>query len=1423
MEDRIIENTASYTYVLTLGNSITNMSEALPQLRFVQGVGLSFTENNKKFSAILLGIKMNRKIYQPGEIEAELTFMQEVPDANGTVTLETPSMKGVSALLLQREVTLTVRRESPQALKSEDKFQEFTIAQHYFIHEVKPQLRRDTDGVLMYVKLNIFSMDKLMTLNKYSKAYVASKLGSGILMPECRNFNYQEDSKTSLIEASVTDMRFLKYESQLTFKDPKTNQTMVATIPSEFIHPYLVQYNESFYDFMVRTSNRCGEFFFFEDGKLTLGLPDSGEPIVIDEFESVTTQDVGEAPLSIKLYARDSVKEGTGAPKHFNFTPIKKEGSYPDGVFTDTVSYNSEYANDEYIFPLYKDKASDLAHEMMYGDGDQSAIHKIMLYMKKVAANRKGGPVNLAISAAQYGFPEAVQAAFTSRIAANNLNKKLRNNFFKPLKGKSEQYSDDCIVQFGTLSPKGWTTIDYFNDIRTHEERQQQQIICVNLGTMVRPLKLGQKIKIAGSSECYVIIHIVQNSEEAWKQNYDTYGKKADEKSDNIRSMMFYAIPSYDDNEGRQCFIPPVQPVSIIRKSGPQTAFIVASDDPKYQGRVRISFPWQATGDAEKNRLEKAASTLQQATEQRQRSKDELAQLEEEYLLLLKEQELMEEWKKLSPEEREKRAKALWDEDGDIWLLETENEKYEKAINDALQAIDKAENEVEKEALVFNYSPEIEENKKKIAANKKKIERIVALLNMMEASTNQSAGRDLLAEKKAEVKKTAGAIGAKQTAVQAAEQDVKEKEASFEKAKGKFDDKVKAMASPWIRVATPIATEGGGFYYEPRVGDEVLVNFDNDNVERPYVVGQLYSKNTNDPRERMNRKMSLRGLGSMALVSPNGHHIAFQDPDDSKKFIGDLLGPAKSINFISSLGAPSLPFLMPKQAKDLAGGIHIGDRFGLYEISMSSNGRSISINSPLGKVNLNAFTGISIVAPNGDIKIDGKNVEIKASNKLTIESGTNIGLGTGIGKPQYEWVKGKNFLSRFGHFIGESFHAFGHEVLLEAAPELGKEGFKQLPVTDITFFRYLMQTFLKPVDGTLCIKSHKYMLLEAGKGKAMIKNDRYRKAKPDDYCLVYENMIKYVNCINAGFDSFAETYKQLWQQARDAYMKYHEKAMRRLKIIDLPSVINLTFGPDPNEEWDVNKIVKAFDDRFKPNIKEKNKNELIELAKVYASVLYVLRRHMMKIESLDNFLEHAGQNGAEPLPEDHQVAWVKDAFAHVFADMEFKRKWLDCYKDINGLPEENFLTVVSPKDIFFNNLKETKRELAALFILQVDNSEQNKNDKYIYVGYGKEHITKERLTKDYYWNRFMQNMNRYFQNNFNRKLLMSFADKYWNDHFRNERWWEKSKPWNSEGGQILFSDNPNYTLNMVKDGLQSEEANNQNNINRLIEVLYTIK
>ena len=79
-------------------------------------------------------------------------------------------------------------------------------------------------------------------------------------------------------------------------------------------------------------------------------------------------------------------------------------------------------------------------------------------------------------------------------------------------------------------------------------------------------------------------------------------------------------------------------------------------------------------------------------------------------------------------------------------------------------------------------------------------------------------------------------------------------------------------ATPYIRVAMPMATTGGGAYFMPCKGDEVLVNFDDDNVERPYVVGSVYSKNTLAPGEGLDKyiKNYLQKRSPMTLMSPNG-------------------------------------------------------------------------------------------------------------------------------------------------------------------------------------------------------------------------------------------------------------------------------------------------------------------------------------------------------------------------------------------------------------------------------------------------------------------------------------------------------------------------------------------------------------------------
>ena len=69
-------------------------------------------------------------------------------------------------------------------------------------------------------------------------------------------------------DTKLTYLRYVKLVKKEDNDDEKEEKEF------EFIQPYLVQYNESFYDFLARTANRCGEFLFFEDGMLHLGLED---------------------------------------------------------------------------------------------------------------------------------------------------------------------------------------------------------------------------------------------------------------------------------------------------------------------------------------------------------------------------------------------------------------------------------------------------------------------------------------------------------------------------------------------------------------------------------------------------------------------------------------------------------------------------------------------------------------------------------------------------------------------------------------------------------------------------------------------------------------------------------------------------------------------------------------------------------------------------------------------------------------------------------------------------------------------------------------------------------------------------------------------------------------------------------------------
>ena len=283
----------------------------------------------------------------------------------------------------------------------------------------------------------------------------------------------------------------------------------------------------------------------------------------------------------------------------------------------------------------------------------------------------------------------------------------------------------------------------------------------------------------------------------------------------------------------------------------------------------------------------------------------------------------------------------------------------------------------------------------------------------------------------------------------------------------------KADASPWVRVALPFATDGGGVKFTPEIDDEVLVSFEEGNVERPYVSGYLLSERSNE---------SWCYMPERAIYSANGQGITFDDVPNSRAFFANLI-PA--VGFINSL-VPESRTLIPefcegnRHLASLAGGMTIRDQYGLYEIALSSDSRSVTIQSSLGKVEVNAFTGITISAPNGDIKIEGKNVEIAASNNLKLSSGSVL---------KDRFVPDS---SNSGNKGFDLLNIMGKTVLDTGKTLIG--GFLD-ELLDLSLFRTLLEVVLRPIDGTTCIKSYTFVQIEAGKGSVEIPSNELRSPK----------------------------------------------------------------------------------------------------------------------------------------------------------------------------------------------------------------------------------------------------------------------------------------------------------------------------------------
>ena len=91
------------------------------------------------------------------------------------------------------------------------------------------------------------------------------------------------------------------------------------------------------------------------------------------------------------------------------------------------------------------------------------------------------------------------------------------------------------------------------------------------------------------------------------------------------------------------------------------------------------------------------------------------------------------------------------------------------------------------------------------------------------------------------------------------------------------------LESHWARLVTPMAGAGRGFEFIPEVNDEVLVAFEYDDINKPYILGALWN-GKDKPPEASNAIVSGDGKVQKRVIhSRSGHTITLDDTDGDEK------------------------------------------------------------------------------------------------------------------------------------------------------------------------------------------------------------------------------------------------------------------------------------------------------------------------------------------------------------------------------------------------------------------------------------------------------------------------------------------------------------------------------------------------------------
>ena len=451
------------------------------------------------------------------------------------------------------------------------------ICYDYFIY----QFRIVSVSSVKTVHLTLFSRDKLLTLDKFSKVYLNQRLGLDIIQASLESITNTRPPSLDILQSppilKACNIQVLKDKSglldisRLQFLHYKITGTTSKDV--EAIQPYRVQYNEDFYSFISRVACQCGEMLFFEDGVLTLG-PDPKKTketaIQAEDIYRIEFPTVESSPLSVNDYHRNFLVDDT-APA------------------ANSLQYSDCESFDEYYDEFKSDDLPDSLKSEFYWPDLANMVIKTIAPAPGIAASSGD-----AVTAIEKGFKAAKEfTSFMGRYGANRdyVNRQYKANVFDSPASKSNNFQADqqkngtALCQFADVFEDGKLKHGRLADIRKKEMAAAKQTVTVQIKTSSfagLKLKLGCRVKLQSDNDT---IYVVTACRGDFALKVKVGSKVISEERD-ITELEI--VPLQGDK-----FVPPYNKCAEFTPVQPQTATVSDASDPRMLGRVRIRYPWQ--------------------------------------------------------------------------------------------------------------------------------------------------------------------------------------------------------------------------------------------------------------------------------------------------------------------------------------------------------------------------------------------------------------------------------------------------------------------------------------------------------------------------------------------------------------------------------------------------------------------------------------------------------------------------------------------------------------------------------------------------------------------------------------------------------------------------------------------------------------